>query len=80
MAKRSKLYRTSVKRVKTLRLTKDVNLKFTGPITGDEYYFQGAGSTLEVNEDDANKMLMIRKPKSCCNPNIGGYPLFELVS
>lgn len=48
----------------------------TGPITGKQYVFDGAGSQQDVDELDAVEFLK-RTHQSCCTGNVGHY--FEVV-
>lgn len=92
MAKRSNLERQSdlkvneplvedeVPAISSVRLvlTKAVNLKIYGPVTGVEYIFNGAGSECVVDERDALIMLTKRNVKPCCSGSFS-TPYFEKV-
>ena len=61
-----------------LRLRVNTNYKITGKYSGQKYYFQGAGSTQDVNETDVDWMLNLRRSKACCGGG-GGINIFELA-
>ena len=50
-------------------------LRITGP-SGREYLFSGAGASLPVNREDANKFLSIKR-QSCCTGLTGA--LFQEI-
>lgn len=63
-----------------LTLLRDIVLKVKGPVTGDEYVFNGAGSSVEVDNEDAD--ILIQKRRKHCSDCPGirrGQPLFELT-
>ena len=51
-------------------LQKNVNFRCVGAVTGQEYYFPGAGSILEIDYRDVEALLNRPISKSCC----GGAP------
>lgn len=61
-------------RIVSLRTSK-VNV--TGKTTGKLYVFNGAGSMVDVDEQDAQEILSKRAGKSCCGP--GRTPFFQLA-
>jgi len=66
---------------KTVRLILQKNLnpmRILGPVTGILYVFLGAGSILEVDDQDARIMLEKGRIPSCCAGNISS-PYFSLV-
>ena len=60
-----------------LRLLKNVIMKTTGKVTGNDYYFPGAGSETNVDERDA-EFLLNRATKPCCSGELPS-PYFEIV-
>lgn len=54
-----------------LELCKNVILKITGAVTGKQYVFPGAGSIVDVDEEDAEIMLTKKSGHPCCT---GGSP------
>lgn len=66
---------------KTVRLILQKNLnplKINGPVTGILYVFSGAGSVLEVDDQDAKIMLERGRTTSCC-AGTPSSPYFSLV-
>lgn len=61
-----------------LVLLRNVRLFYTGPVSGKVYPFGGAGSVVEVDEEDVPAMLAIRKGHSCCG-GVPPQPMFELA-
>ena len=62
-----------------LRLLKDVKLIATGKHTGRVYEFSKAGAEVDINYEDAQILLqMRRKPCRSC-PSVGSSPYFEIV-
>jgi len=52
----------------------------TGSVTGNRYVFSGAGSELEVNSNDAPKMLEKRfGGNSCCGSGVKPTPHFIVI-
>lgn len=53
---------------KTVRLTlqRPVKLIIVGPVTGKQYVFPGAGSSVDVDALDAPKLLEKRAAGTCC--------------
>lgn len=66
--------------VQTVRLVlmRDVRLNITGPITGKTYKFNGAGSILSVDVDDAYVMLDMVRGDSCCG-GAGPFHIFQMA-
>lgn len=60
-----------------LRLMKDLKLNAIGKVTGNRYTFNGAGSILDVDEQDAEYLLNKNTVISCCGSK--GSPYFEVV-
>ena len=61
----------------SVTLLKDVRLKYFGKITGKEYFFNGAGSILSVEREDAELMRDVGKRAGCCGSNISS-PYFQI--
>lgn len=53
-----------------LILCRSIKLNITGPVTGNHYVFDGAGSMVDVDSSDAPGLLAKRPQSSCC----GGSP------
>jgi hypothetical protein len=62
-----------------LRLMKSVNLITTGPVTGKEYRFMGAGSVVDVDKLDENGLLAKTSGGCNCPGSAGASPYFEQV-
>lgn len=62
----------------SVRLRIDANYKVTGKSSGQSYLFEGAGSTLDVDERDVEWLLELRQGRACCGGG-GESPLFELA-
>lgn len=60
-----------------LVLLRNANLKIFGPVTKNEYRFNGAGSYVDVDASDAPEMLSKRSPSSCCSGETSPY--FEVA-
>ena len=61
-----------------LVLLKDMVLTYVGPVTGRKYYFNRAGSTVEVDYEDAQIMLTRKRGAiSCCGTR--SSPYFDIV-
>jgi len=52
-------------------------LKIRGSVTGNEYFFRGAGSVVDVDERDVSKLLEKKRNNSCCSGMLG-QPYFGL--
>lgn len=61
-----------------IRLRISSNYKVVGKNSGQNYLFQGAGSTQDVEETDVEYLLSLRRNKSCCGGG-GGNAIFELA-
>ena len=61
-----------------LQLCKHLNLKINGKVTGKQYIFRGAGSIVEVDDEDGEIMKMKMSRQPCCS---GGppTPYFQVV-
>jgi hypothetical protein len=70
---------------KTTRLVllKDLILQYTGPISGNVYHFNRAGSIVDVDNKDVEAMLAKRTKSTCCPgsgfPENTTTPYFELA-
>ena len=63
-----------------LVLLKDIStLNVIGSVTGKKYTFSGAGSMIEVDKRDVDKLLMKSGNESCCSGDTVSSPYFELV-
>ena len=62
-----------------LRLLMPVNLITTGPVTGKEYIFMGAGSIVDVDKLDENALLAKTSGGCNCPGSAGASPYFEQV-
>ena len=49
-----------------LVLLMDLKLKIRGPVSGEDYFFDGAGSVLMVNDADLERMLAKTMSVSTC--------------
>lgn len=58
-----------------LILLRDLKLNYTGPVTQNLYVFNGAGSVVEVDVQDAQIMLAKMSGK-CCPGGSGPQPYF----
>ena len=56
-----------------LVLQRDLKLKITGPVSGKEYVFAGAGAIVPVNKEDVDKMLE-KYGGLCCEGSGTGKP------
>jgi hypothetical protein len=56
-----------------LVLLRNVRLNIAGPVTGQMYYFLGAGSYADVDALDAPGMLTKRSASSCCTGETSPY-------
>ena len=65
---------------KTIRLVllRNTTMKIAGSVTGNLYVFSGAGSTMDVDEKDAQKFLEMRR-NSCNCSGMPGQPYFQVV-
>ena len=61
-----------------LQLCKNINLKINGKVTGKQYIFMGAGSIVDVDDEDGEIMKMKMSNQPCCS---GGPPThyFQVV-
>jgi hypothetical protein len=61
-----------------LQLCKNINLKIIGKVTGKQYIFSGAGSIVDVDDEDGEIMKMKMSNQPCCS---GGLPTpyFQVV-
>lgn len=64
--------------VKQLVLQKDLVLKVVGPVTGETYVFNGAGSVVDVDERDVEFLLERISSTGCCG-SFGSSTYFTLV-
>ena len=65
----------------SLRSLYDGRLIYTGQVTGKQYCWDKAGSTVVVSEDDALYLLEKRHGTNpCCGSLRGGLALFEKVN
>lgn len=64
--------------VQQLVLLKNVTLKITGSVSGTLYVFDGAGSVVDVDIRDVDKMMEKNTPTSCCGAG-GPTPYFAIV-
>jgi len=48
-------------------LLKALKLNILGPVTGKLYVFNGAGSALDVDKEDADIMIMRKSSRDCCS-------------
>jgi len=48
-------------------LLKALKLNILGPVTGKLYVFNGAGSELDVDKEDADIMIMRKSSRDCCS-------------
>lgn len=53
-------------------------MKYTGPVTGKMYIFNGGGSEVDVDERDVDTMLSRMTNASCCT-GIPGMHYFEIA-
>jgi hypothetical protein len=60
----------------TLCLLQDVQLKITGHVSGKIYFFKGAGSKNDVNEEDVEYFMSLRSG-GCCGSTPS--PIFEIA-
>lgn len=51
----------------------DCNLKIRGSVSGEDYFFPGAGSIVDVDERDVPKMLKKTLGRPCCSPTPAKY-------
>jgi hypothetical protein len=58
-----------------LVLLKNLKLNYTGPVTGKLYAFNGGGSVLPINVEDAEIMLA-KRGGQCCPGGSGPQPYF----
>jgi len=63
-----------------LQLLVHTKLKIPGPITGKPYLFDGSGSIVMVDAEDAPGLLERTRPGSCCGGVPGPHPVFKLVN
>ena len=59
-----------------LVLVRDMKLNYTGPVTEKLYVFNGAGSVLDVDKEDADIMLA-KRGGNCCPGGSGPAPYFR---
>lgn len=64
----------------TLCLLKDVKLNIVGKVTGKKYTFNGAGSTLPVDKEDAKTMITKTGNKKCCSGDIRPSLYFQIIN
>lgn len=57
---------------------RDAKVYVTGRYSRQEYLFDGAGSTLDIDNKDVEWILSLRQPSACCGGG-GGGALFELA-
>jgi hypothetical protein len=64
-----------------VRLLKDMKVRVKGYVSGNTYVFDGAGSELDVLNDDLEGILNKRNPRlGCCNDHMRQHkPYFEIV-
>jgi hypothetical protein len=62
-----------------LMLMKDIHLITKGEVTGKEYVFDGGGSIVYVDEEDAKIMLNKVSGRSCCPGSVGSTPYFSIA-
>lgn len=62
---------------KPVVLTKDLIMNVVGAVTGYKYTWHGAGSVVDVDEQDIPELLAKRGGKSCCGSI--PTPYFELL-
>lgn len=64
---------------KTVRivLLRNANFVIYGSVSGRKYFFPGAGSSVDVLEEDAQGLLEMRR-NSCNCSGMPGLPYFEL--
>lgn len=62
-----------------LTLLRDLRLRVLGPVTGKEYFFDGAGFSVYMDERDANELVKKVSAKSCCSGENTRTPYFEIV-
>ena len=62
----------------SIRLMIDAKVKVTGTVTGNEYVFDKAGSTRNVDIRDKDEILNKKRGRSCCG-GTSGKAIFELV-
>ena len=61
-----------------LRSMLDAVIRIKGLYSGREYIFDGAGSEVDVEQQDVEWLLEKRQGKGCCGGG-GGQQVFELV-
>jgi hypothetical protein len=68
-----KIKKSSKPETVRLVLQRNLRLKITGPISGKDYFFAGAGAIVDVNKEDAD--IMIEKHGGlCCEGSGTGKP------
>jgi hypothetical protein len=73
-------YNKDVPRRVKIRSLLDARLKITGPVSGEQYEFVGAGVEVEILETDVPLMLAKRVGgRGCCGADAEGNKLFELA-
>jgi len=59
----------------------DARLEYTGLVTGKQYVWAKAGSTIEVSEYDSEILLAKRiGGNSCCGGSKDGTPIFQITT
>ena len=65
-------------------LLKDLKLRVPGegnPLpSGNSYFFGGAGSIVEIDIRDKDRLLSKMGSKACCPGSVGPTPYFEIVN
>jgi hypothetical protein len=61
-------------------LLQPIRLKINGAVTGTRYFWNGAGSVIEVDKKDVEELLKKNtKPCLTCSGTLAGTPYFEIV-
>lgn len=78
-SKRIKVNPPVTQESKTARLVllRNAHYKIYGSVTGKEYFFHGAGYSLDIDERDVPALLAMRR-NSCNCSGMPGQPYFEL--
>ena len=76
--KKKKLYSAPKRQTVKLQLMKEVKKNVTGRVTGKKYVFNGAGSIVDVDKEDADILINIRR-SGCCPGSVGSSPYFQII-
>ena len=78
-SKKAKPVEKVVPKTVQIRLLRRKNISTKGTVTGNMYSFQGAGSTLDVDERDAPSLLARGVGGTSCCSGLPSSPYFKLV-